>query len=294
MTKKIKHVSELPEWFNLKRYQAAKLLDMYFWHVQLVIRKFCLTIKDMSTNMEPIEIIRKNTFIIIFQHKAFQTWYTILNKIHIDHNYKNRNQSSISTLNLRTFYNIQKFISPDRKTYEPDLDDYIIDAILSTPKGEMPVIDLPEDYTKHHNNPKQEWLNEPVHRSLPSYLQSECITKIDLNFPDDVLIEHFKKWLSAIRSEHPQPKTKYFKQSDFNSWVLYGVLPYLDLKIWEREKNVRIPNRVIADAIYQPGVGGEETVRKTTAPLVEYLLSEEALNQLAGQITLQNPEQKQA
>lgn len=55
--------------------------------------------------------------------------------------------------------------------------------------------------------------------------------------------------------------------------------------------NVSITNRVMADAIYESGVGGEETVRKTTAPLVDHLLSEKSLNQLAGLLTLQKPEQ---
>jgi len=98
-------------------------------------------------------------------------------------------------------------------------------------------------------------------------------------------MEHFNKWLSDIRADlHTEMKSKSFKQSDFNSWALYGVLPYLDLKIWERETNASIPNRVMADAIYLRGVGGEETVRKTTSTMVENILSEKSLNQLAGQV----------
>lgn len=41
-------------------------------------------------------------------------------------------------------------------------------------------------------------------------------------------------------------------------------------------------------------LGGEETVQKTTAPLVEHLLSDKTLNQLGGQAVLQKPEQNQA
>ena len=39
MTKKIKHVSELPEWFDLKHYKIANSISDYEWHIQLIIRK---------------------------------------------------------------------------------------------------------------------------------------------------------------------------------------------------------------------------------------------------------------
>ena len=64
----------------------------------------------------------------------------------------------------------------------------------------------------------------------------------------------------------------------------FGVLPYLDLKFWELETGNKIPLRVIADAIYPIGEGGEETVRKTTVPLANSLIQNNNLRILIAQV----------
>ena len=38
MTSRIKHVSELPEWFHLDKYKKAIKLDAAGWHAQLALR----------------------------------------------------------------------------------------------------------------------------------------------------------------------------------------------------------------------------------------------------------------
>ncbi len=38
MTERIKHVSELPEWFQLNKYDQARKLDAAAWYEQLFIR----------------------------------------------------------------------------------------------------------------------------------------------------------------------------------------------------------------------------------------------------------------
>jgi hypothetical protein len=80
---------------------------------------------------------------------------------------------------------------------------------------------------------------------------------------------------------------------DFNEWIRIGILPYLDLKIWEMQENVSIPNRVMADAIFTDEISGEETVRKTTDKLACQVLEGDILKELAvlyGTEQLQNQE----
>ena len=50
-------------------------------------------------------------------------------------------------------------------------------------------------------------------------------------------------------------------------------MPYLDLKIWEIESKKSIPNSVMANAIFPPHEGGEESVRKTTQKIYKEILS---------------------
>ena len=63
-----------------------------------------------------------------------------------------------------------------------------------------------------------------------------------------------------------------FRTPDYREWARVGILQYLDLKAWEKQAEVTIPNRVMADAIFPHGEGGEEVVRKTTAKLADEVL----------------------
>jgi len=267
------------------------------WHVQLVFREHCLSCPNMSALAEPIEIMREKIVIQLPDHHYFNLWYGISCMMHLQKFVTAQENHAISSLTMRNFFNINKFLLPNRKSYQPEMTDYIIDAMqfMSSPTPDIGYIDTSDAYLSSFNPSNQGWINEPIYKSASPDLKAEGLINVNLDFSDDILIDQFKKWLSAIRMEvniHTKPKA--IKQSDLNLWTLYGVLPYLDLKIWERETTLSIPNRVMADAIYSTGVGGEETVRKTTAPLVEHLLSEKALKQLGGQVVLQKPEQNQA
>lgn len=69
---------------------------------------------------------------------------------------------------------------------------------------------------------------------------------------------------------------------DFVGWAKFGILPYLDLNAWAEIEGVKIPNRVMADAIFPVGEGGEEVVRKTTQKIAYEILTESHLNKLAA------------
>lgn len=129
-----------------------------------------------------------------------------------------------------------------------------------------------------HPIPYEPWIKEPVQNSVRQEIKDQHDFTgidpviVDLNFPDKILIENFKLHLAARRAEsNTEHLSRHGRQCNFLDWIHYGVLPYLDLKLWELENDIKIPHRVIADAIYPRGEGGEETVRKTTIPLATYL-----------------------
>lgn len=94
----------------------------------------------------------------------------------------------------------------------------------------------------------------------------------------------FERLLNDLRSTLRRKSivTKNWRKPDFADWNRFGVLPYLDLRIWGQETGTRISNRVMADAIFLPGEGGEEVVRKTTAKLARELLTLKHLETLAA------------
>jgi len=131
--------------------------------------------------------------------------------------------------------------------------------------------------------PCTDWIDEPVDGVRKTSIPQVNVS-VNLSLPDKVLIKQFIQMLQSLRDPlqrvyYPDPDQR---KPDYSNWVRFGVLPYLDLRIWEREAEIKIPNRVMADAIFPPGVGGEEVVRKTTAKLAEELQTLESLETLAA------------
>lgn len=121
------------------------------------------------------------------------------------------------------------------------------------------------------------FIDAPLHRSqnrraMFGFRGYRAAAEVDLTMPDAVLMEAFRAWLSEVRSDIGISSPKQYRRPDFLSWCRLGVLPYIDLLSWAELSGKSIPNRVMADAIFKPGEGGEETVRKTTAPLANEMI----------------------
>lgn len=94
---------------------------------------------------------------------------------------------------------------------------------------------------------------------------------VNLNAPDAILINAFKQWLKESRSNNPFNRPVGRKPL-FERWGKYGLLPYLDLKIWEFESNTVIPDRVMSAALSPANHDrGEENIRKTLTPIANKL-----------------------
>jgi len=108
------------------------------------------------------------------------------------------------------------------------------------------------------------------------------LVQIDLTVPDKILIQQFTDYLRYVRQKYPCVKKAYrHKYPEYKKWIDYGVLPYLDLKLWADEEGYSIPNRVMADAIFPDGDKGEEMVRKTTKKIADMLMKKEYVDFLA-------------
>jgi hypothetical protein len=58
----------------------------------------------------------------------------------------------------------------------------------------------------------------------------------------------------------------------------YRVLPFIDLKIWEKCENKQIKNSTIATALFPDGDAGEYEIRTKTKKFVEKIMDEAFLN----------------
>lgn len=227
MTKRIKHISELPTWFNLKKYEFTKTLNSLGWFKQLIPRALLFRKSEIPSNkIQPnhestlnklIILARNNPCLFIDDHTTF----SLFTLIHCETSENCKNEKFLG-------------IYPNRSK-------------------------------KASTNPMQD------------------LYQIDYNFSDEFLIENFKKCLAIARKKYKSTYRTPYRTSDFQHWAKLGVLPYLDLLTWSLEENKHITHRVLANALYPYGDKGEETIRKTTTPLVEEIVSQNSMIQLHAQ-----------
>lgn len=106
----------------------------------------------------------------------------------------------------------------------------------------------------------------------------------DPTLPDWLLCEQFKKLViearatvSPARADHSASR----RPVPYN-WIRFSVLPLLDLQLWQSETGGQIPRRVLADAIFEPGEGGEDMLRDSSEPWAHVLTTPSYLDQLAN------------
>lgn len=97
---------------------------------------------------------------------------------------------------------------------------------------------------------------------------------VEMDAPDDVIIEHFREWLKKHREANG--KVPGISETDVRKWSQHRVLPYLDLVILSKIANVQLTNFEIGCKLFSDmlSVDVAEKVRKTTAPLAERLVGD--------------------
>ncbi|WPP47266.1 DUF6387 family protein [Pseudomonas sp. AN-1] len=100
----------------------------------------------------------------------------------------------------------------------------------------------------------------------------ECpkpVIQIDLEATDSVLRDAFDSWLKRTRDEQGGAAKR--ECPAYKNWASYGLLPYLDLRIWTMETGNQIPLHVMAQAVGY--CKGGDSFRKTVQKLAYELMS---------------------
>ena len=120
--------------------------------------------------------------------------------------------------------------------------------------------------------------------SMAFYNESIAHVSVDMDATNTQIESDFKKWLSSYRlkwlSSHrfafdsDKPK-KEVNQATINSWVKYGVLQYIDLKLVERIEKKIITAKRLGDLIFpdEPDVDTTKRIPETTKVHAEKVLS---------------------
>jgi len=111
------------------------------------------------------------------------------------------------------------------------------------------------------------------------------VLSVNLSASDADLEAYFEQWLKRARLERGMPDTVRKNAPPYASWIDYGVLPYLDLKIWSLQRGIEITAQAFADML--PNITGNydrglDSVRDNTIVWAKKLMIDlSALEELA-------------
>lgn len=124
-----------------------------------------------------------------------------------------------------------------------------------------------------------DYIYRPIHEVTYKNLLSMHPIVLNLNAPDELILDGVREYLSQTRKTFRKMKgVERNRTSDYAKWAQYGVLPLLDLRIWEKETGRILPRKVVAKAIFPVHSNYDvDTLDKITNPLVEGFREEHPL-----------------
>ena len=265
----IKHVKDLPKWFDLNKYTSTEQLDALGWLEQLTVRHNLLFwfSRGSKSFEELLPLLRKNP---IFNTNDDLKARVLLRSGALDSISSGDDFSKyalgVHMLTVREYFQKQMNFDDEKGDYAAKFFKQFKLDWLSKRRLKYKCMD---------------WIDQPVDAITSSHIPNLTLS-VNLNLPDKLLFEQFEALIKNIRSNLKRDDIQLENNQKFEAknLIKFAVLPYLDLKINSLLDDVNITNRVMADAIFPQGEGGEEVVRKTTKPLAESVLGKGFLEKL--------------
>jgi len=279
---KITQVESLPDWFDLKKYQGAKSFGAKEWYEQLAYRKWMLsgnpeypdrqavtrfifkeiTYKDETGEIVPDGALLYSGKVTIDHADAMSDWQEGVGKAAFglranplaveqwDDEYLKKAQpvASMTISDLRAV--VRQGVLSARRSGTPTLQDYI---------NTFEFENLPEGVR-----------NKSIeHHSIAQESITRAAVMVNLDASNAEITRAFAAWLKEIRAcKKPGAKSS---RPLYDRWAGYGLLPYLDLKIWAMETDSHIPRHVMSSDVAGYNKG-ESTFSKTVPPLAANLM----------------------
>ncbi len=293
----IRNIKDLPDWYALEKYRAADSLDAAGWYEILLQRwnhffwldvhgpeKYTSDRHDrknyyydalLQSRKDPLSLLTDDLQISLigggqlaalkYSKEDFSTF-----------------SHAISPLTIRRLYQQERRLQKSTRIRVREWMDHIFDDFRNIGMTDQfktecewarSFIDDPIFEAFEKQGEERDWQNQS---------RGHDFVEINLTVPDKILIEQFASYLRNIRKKYPDIKpANPYKAPEYKKWLEYGLLPYLDLNLWERENNVSIPYRVLADAIFSDGNMGEEMIRKTTKKIADQVMNKDYIDFLA-------------
>jgi len=115
----------------------------------------------------------------------------------------------------------------------------------------------------------------------------QAIVNINLFATDEQIKQDFTDWLeNSRRMTDIKPQKKLFSQVDFDYWIEYGVIQYLDLVLIAKIEGKKITQNQLARLIFpnEYNIDIVERLRKVTKPTAESLMKNKTYKSLSVQL----------
>ncbi|WP_340122233.1 DUF6387 family protein [Methylobacter svalbardensis] len=240
-------------WFDLKNYEELKIKSFEDWAILLNDRWiFYKTVEKYENYVLPNNIVDGN--LLVFLDNAVACLKEGFSSIFIDDKPKFP-RSSVCDL---TLYEVWDMAQDERLIHiQPDrCKDEFVETIAFESYG----IDNWERKTR---------------------------VTINLSATDEQIKNDFNRWLIDCRQVTGiESQKKLFTQDDFDYWIRYGVIPYLDLLLIAKIERKKITQNKLAKLIFpdEYNVDIVGRLRQVTKPEAERLISQEIHRALQSQL----------
>ncbi|UZK73195.1 DUF6387 family protein [Proteus mirabilis] len=246
------------KWFDLKKYDELFELNDEQLLFQLIHRRDWY--RGALLNLVDLNIIDVN-----IHHDVLELY---------NNNIENRFKEVVRPLDSEYFHNLKI----ENKKYS--------DKQLSLKRGVSPLrlIDV-----KELNKLSDRYINEEnifrslrgLKRSVSKVIDTDSTmhVKLNLEYPDEIIIEDIKGLLKTWRIELGYNGVGGEIKSN-TSWDVtkrkifdYKIFPIIDLMCWEKFKKTRVTNKKIASLVFVDGEYDSTNIVQTIKPFIENLMS---------------------
>lgn len=287
-------------WFDLKKYEELKELDLYGWERQISARQGIKTFLSISTQLAArlFEDIKVCPIIEESDGRGRERWGK-WRKSDVNHPYNTNSVFSIPAESLKLFSDSPRLKfpnhvllnSPNNYSYRekaklseapPDLSSQNINRanfqwpITPTPLMRVESPELPYD-TPTIGGDRGRCLNTTA-------------VMIDLSASDEQIKKDFDHWLSEFRKAVKCTAGNFTKEIALAGWVQKKLLPYIDLMLAAELDGLTLGHVQAANLIF-PGLSDiDNKIRRTTKPWADWLMKEETLFAIQAQLRSMTPE----
>ncbi|MGG7675768.1 DUF6387 family protein [Pseudomonas sp. WC2] len=269
---KITRLQNLPGWFDLKKYKGAESFRAFEWMKQLERRSDLLRHYPGGDYSQDVPELLQDTLCMTWQRGmeegASQIWDTPIEEQ--PESMPNQWISDSPCLPVKpvSMNDLARQMARDKQAVRDGKvkkSQYhkwaAINSEIQPLPERSPVIPL-----LHGVLPSGQ--TTPLSIDYYEGAPASPVIQVDLSVPDSVLKKAFAALLKEARAAQscgPKGKNKMYDR-----WVRYGLLPYLDLRIWELLTGNRINRVVMADAVGY--VKGDSSFNNTVVPLANGLM----------------------